>query len=103
MRCVETIDLASIDQFSNTDYQRLMDGVMQRDSMRGGKKKAALLMDISKFEELIERLEKHKEDQTRRLDAKHADIAAKRTSVCRRLVCCLASAHRVTCNGVVCV
>lgn len=67
------------------------------------KKKAALLMDISKFEELIERLEKHKEDQTRRLDAKHADIAAKRTSVCRRLVCCLASAHRVTCNGVVCV
>ena len=46
MRCVETIDLASIDQFSNTDYQRLMDGVMQRDSMRGGKKKAALLQAV---------------------------------------------------------
>lgn len=66
------------------------------------KKKAALLMDISKFEELIERLEKHKEDQTRRLDAKHADIAAKRTSV-QAPGSFLASAHRVMCNGVVCV
>ena len=35
-------------------------------------------MDVSKFEELIERLEKHKADQSRRLEAKHADIATKR-------------------------
>ena len=35
-----------MDQFSNADYQHLMDGVMQRDSMRGGRKKAALLQQV---------------------------------------------------------
>lgn len=43
------------------------------------KKKQALLMDVAKFEELIGRLEKHKQDQHRRLNAKHSELESKST------------------------
>lgn len=56
------------------------------------KKKAELLMDVSKFEELIERLEKHKADQSRRLEAKHADIATKRELQVAAACACLSRA-----------